>query len=98
MSDGLGIVTVLGCLDSGEKEMNVHSDGWQASEAAPEDQKIFAGRQSGWRKGLKLFADTLRSYASRDIAKVAAKMAEWKMRVDTPPDMGPDAVYMISQY
>lgn len=97
MSNGLGLTTILGCLDAGERHVGLRPDGWTAGTADPY-QQLFVEYQLGWRPGLKCFdAEALRSFATNVHPDVLAKMAEWKMRLDLLPDMGTNAIYMISQ-
>ncbi len=98
MSEGLGLATILGCLDAGEKLMGLRPEDWKAANNANFGQHMFVDFQRLFRPGLKYFdAETLRSFATNVHPDLLKKMAEWKMRLDSPPDDGPDAIYMISQ-
>lgn len=98
MSQGLGLSTILGCLAAGEKVVGLRPENWKAGYSANLGQHLFVDHQLGWRPGLKCFdAEALRSFATNIHSDVLAKMAEWKMRLDQLPDMGSDAIYMISQ-
>jgi hypothetical protein len=95
MSLGFGIVTILGCLDEGERLANLKPEGWQGNGL---EQEYFASLQRESRQCLDRFDKTkLQSFATTAHAEVLAKMAEWKMRLNPVPDGGPGTVYMLSQ-
>ncbi len=98
MSTGIGITTTEGCLAAGEPLMKVSPSGWWGTDDAPEDQKYFLAHQLEWRKGLRLFGDTLRSFAHFDYSKVQRQAEEWKMRIQIPSGLPSGGVMMISQY
>ncbi len=97
-SKGVGITTVVGCLQAGEPLMGVSPSGWWGTDDASVDQKYFLANQLGWRKGLPLFGDTLRSFAHFDYKEVRRRADEWKMRIEIPSDLPSGGVLMISQY
>lgn len=98
MSSGLGITTLLGCLDSGEKLADLQPEDWKEGGKLSSEQDTFLELQAGWRKGLEFFdTKSLRSFATNVHDDVLKKMLEWKMRLDPLPKGGPGAVYMISQ-
>jgi hypothetical protein len=98
MSKGIGITTTMGCLRAGEPIMAVMPSGWWGTDDAHEDQKYFLAHQLGWRKGLPLFGNTLRSFAHFDYSAVQRQAEEWKMRIQIPTGLPSGGVLMISQY
>jgi len=98
MSNGIGLTTILGCLDVSEKQARLNPADWKAGSSAGRGQIAFLASQLGWRAGLAFFdPETLRSYATTVYEHLLAKMAEWKVRLDNPPCGGPGSVYMLSQ-
>lgn len=98
MSTGLGLITILGCLQEGEKVAGLDPRNWSMNTICP--TTYFIDKFAKYPKDIPLkhfSAESLRSYASNVHPDVIAKMNEWKMRLDPIPEGGPTAIYMISQ-
>jgi len=98
MSDGLGLTTILGCLQAGEQFAHLDPAGWLPGLGADQGQVLFANLQASWRPGLQRFdRDALQLYATDSHPQLIAKMREWAMQQDPPPPGGRGSMYLISQ-
>lgn len=101
MSNGLGLATILGCLQAGEKVAGLLPQDWtpdpKAVMFAKLQQRDFLLHQLGLRPSMKVFGSELKAFATTVHPDVIATMHEWKMKIDDLPAGGPGSVYMISQ-